>query len=345
MRRSRSATAGAPAPGSPVARGRDFLAGGPMTDPERAAVLELTRAARSTGTEAGPDVVQQSMVPGFSPGGCSRRLESRQLQDVPILASAWLESRRWGTVASIRHLSKAPIIEAVMDFRARLAPEFPVEDLRNVGEELAAAYPNRKDTWLIEGSIAFSSASPAPMSSSTQRANGYAFWSADGKQVAQFRLDGFTFSRLAPYTSWDEIAPQALRLWERYRTVAKPEALYRIAVRYINQIVLPDTPTELDDIITCAARIPLELPQLMAGFLSHVDVPLPRPNTYARIVQSMGHASAAPQRSLLLDVDVFRAEELDPSSEVLRPIFDELRTFKDLAFFGSLTEEAVRQFV
>ncbi len=246
-------------------------------------------------------------------------------------------------MASIRHLSKAPITEAVIDFRARSSPDCRVEDLGSISD-VTATYPTREDAWLIEGSFAFSPTSAQAVSSSAQRSNGYIFRSADGKQIAQFRLDGFTFNRLVPYTSWAQIQPEALRLWEIYRSVARPASLYRIAVRYINHIALPDTATELDDLFTCAPRIPREVPQLMAGFLSRIVVPLPMANTHVGIVQAMQLPPAAPPNTVLLDVDVFRTEELDPSTEALRPIFSEFRTFKNRAFFGSLTEEAVRLF-
>jgi len=257
---------------------------------------------------------------------------------------AWLvgAGKSW-SMASIRHLSNAPITEALIDFRARLSPGSRVEDLGTVSE-LTAAYPTREDAWLIEGSFAFSPTSAQAVASSAQRPNGYLFRSADGKQIAQFRLDGFTFNRLAPYTSWDEVEPEALRLWEIYRSVARPASLYRIAVRTINHIALPGTATELDDLLTCAPRIPPEVPQLMAGFLSRVVVPLPMANTHVGIVQAMQLPPAAPPNTILLDLDVFRTEELDPSAEALRPIFTEFRTFKNRAFFGSLTEEAVRLF-
>ncbi len=43
----------------------------------------------------------------------------------------------------------------------------------------------------------------------------------DRLNVAQFRRDGFTFNRLRPYTKWEEIRPEALRLWQLYTAKAK----------------------------------------------------------------------------------------------------------------------------
>ena len=141
-----------------------------------------------------------------------------------------------------RYLRKAPITEAVLDFRVRLPAEIQVQTFSEAAADLSSTYPTNEEAWLIESSFAFSADPATTASSSSRRANGLILRSSDGRHVAQFRLDGFTFSRLAPYTSWDEIAPEAFRLWEIYQRIAKPEALLRVATRYINRIQLPEIP-------------------------------------------------------------------------------------------------------
>ena len=59
-------------------------------------------------------------------------------------------------------------------------------------------------------------------------------------EIAQFRVDGFTFSKIAPYTTWGEVSSEALRLWKVYVEVAKPRQVSRVAVRYINRMRLPN---------------------------------------------------------------------------------------------------------
>jgi uncharacterized protein (TIGR04255 family) len=243
-------------------------------------------------------------------------------------------------VAQVREkLSKAPIIEAVLDFRARLAPQTPRESLKAAVEQVAPLYPILEDSWLLEGSLEISAAGSA--STSSKRENGYVVSSEDRTQVVQFRLDGFTFSRLAPYTSWSEIAPEAFRLWDVYKAVAKPIALYRIALRYINVIRFATPSVEMDDVLSSAPKVPSELPQLFEGFVTRVVVPL-ESNTHATIIQAYNVPPAAVGNSLLLDVDVYRLEDLGLEAEAIRPAFELLRKFKNQAFFGSLTENMVR---
>lgn len=70
----------------------------------------------------------------------------------------------------------------------------------------------------------------------TAKKIGFQFWDAEKVRVFQARLDGFTYSRLAPYDCWEDLCGEARRLWRQYREFAKPERVSRIAVRYINRL-------------------------------------------------------------------------------------------------------------
>ncbi len=238
-------------------------------------------------------------------------------------------------------LSKAPVTEAVLDFRTRLPEEASLAALKTAVAGLAGSYPNVEEVWLWQGSVAITPQSEGPVSTSSRTPNGFFARTSDLKQVAQFRLDGFTYSRLAPYTSWREVSVEAFRLWEIYREASKPSALYRVAVRYINRIRLPEETVDFDDILFSAPQVPKEFPQVLGGFLTRVVVPMPSPNTQAHIVQAYNAPPAAGLDSILLDVDVVRNEELDLAVPKLQSVFEDLRVFKNQAFFGSLTEDMV----
>src|SRR5258708_20692263 len=60
-----------------------------------------------------------------------------------------------------------------------------------------------------------------------------------GSLVAQFRIDGFTFSKLEPYTTWEEVFAEASRLWQLYVAKAQPPEGIRVAGRDINRLRVP----------------------------------------------------------------------------------------------------------
>ena len=152
-------------------------------------------------------------------------------------------------MARIRHLSKAPITEAVVDFRVSHSPHFHSDQLRQARERLAHDYPKVDERKGLEARFAL--AGGQPLQALTRDLGFQGIWlkTEDEKSVAQFRVDGFTFNRLKPYTSWEHILPEALRLWTIYVELTQPHRLARVALRYINHMRLPGPGVEVDDYI------------------------------------------------------------------------------------------------
>src|SRR5436190_21056320 len=86
---------------------------------------------------------------------------------------------------------------------------------------------------------------------------GLLFYSEDEKAVVQFRLDGFTFNKLQPYSSWEEIFPETWRLWALYQSAIGNVQITRLAVRYINRLALPSG--DFGRYLTALPQLPAEL--------------------------------------------------------------------------------------
>jgi uncharacterized protein (TIGR04255 family) len=96
---------------------------------------------------------------------------------------------------SSKHYSRAPLTEALIDLRAELPDGVALATLVDVHSSIKADYPMRQDFLIVQGQMV-AGASVGATASQTQV--GYIFSSSDQKQFLQARLDGFTFSRLAP---------------------------------------------------------------------------------------------------------------------------------------------------
>jgi len=131
------------------------------------------------------------------------------------------------------HYKNAPITEALIDIRVELPAEFGFEQLQGMKKLVAAEYP-RDETFTM--AMATISLLPEVQASTQHKKMGLKLWSVGDKQVFQARLDGFTFSRLEPYETWERLRDEARRLWDIYRGFAKPTRITRVAVRYINQL-------------------------------------------------------------------------------------------------------------
>lgn len=68
---------------------------------------------------------------------------------------------------------------------------------------------------------------------------GHRFKSSDDKVVVHFNAGGLTVHRLAPYTGFESVIPVVEQCWALFLKVAKPMAITRVAMRYINVLQLP----------------------------------------------------------------------------------------------------------
>lgn len=242
-----------------------------------------------------------------------------------------------------RHYTKPPIIEAVIDIRAELSPDFQIENLAVIHEQIKAAYPSREDVTMFQANIQFR---PEGKVNSAQTQLGYLFRSADKKQIVQVRTNGFTFSRLNPYESWNSLRDEARNLWAVYKRVAKPIRAIRVAVRYINRIDIPFPMVDMRDYLRTFPEISPELPQVMAGFVMHILIPI---ETFGGTLSLLEAAVPSPGpdiSSINLDIDLFKESTADfDSDEKVWDLLEHLRDKKNEIFEKCITDKARELFV
>jgi len=244
-------------------------------------------------------------------------------------------------VAHIRHLRNAPITEALIDLRVILPKGFEPSRLFEVKGRLMADYPGVDERKGTEGFVKFAAGQPISAQMRDLGLQGIWLKSSDGKNIGQFRVDGFTFNRLKPYTSWDEILPEALRLWQEYVRVVSPETVTRIALRYINHLTLPPIGADLDDLLTTGPRVPEGIPQTLSSFFTRIVVQDTSKGVSANVAQALEAGVQTNAPTLLLDIDAYRIGQFPPEREVLARHLSDLRSFKNAIFFGSLTDQLI----
>jgi uncharacterized protein (TIGR04255 family) len=247
----------------------------------------------------------------------------------------------YGTGTVIETLAHPPIREAIIDIKVVLPPEVGVEDLGALTKTIKSDYPQmkRRRTWSVE--LGEDSENPA---SKDMGVDGFLGTSGDGHQAVQFRLDGFTFSRLAPYQGWAPMLSEALRLWQLFVQMCKPQLLTRLGVRYINSISIPRVEIELDDYFTIAPRTPQGGTDFLEGFFSRVVVVYPAAEAKAIIVLA-SLPQATGESPFLLDIGAF-SEKYPGGFDATRieQRFDRLRGIKNEVFFSSITQKTKEMF-
>jgi len=243
-----------------------------------------------------------------------------------------------------RHLPKAPITEAIIDIRVKARTGLDPSAFQRAHQEIADRLPLQEERKGGQVTFRIGSGGPLPPEVQDLGVQGYFFKSEDGKLIAQFRIDGFTLNRLKPYTSWDELFPFAMDLWQLYVKRAEPEAVSRLALRYINHISLPNEPVDLDDYLLAAPPIPKDLPQYIGPFQTRVTIHDPEGGCAANVTQAFEPGSSGAAPSLLLDIDAFKVATLPPEDPGLPAALAHLHDFKNRIFFGMLSESTLRFF-
>jgi uncharacterized protein (TIGR04255 family) len=249
-----------------------------------------------------------------------------------------------GQQETFPHLKKAPITEAIIDFRVRLPGGFEIERFKEAHPQFQKEYPHAAEGQAIRGELKKAHGQPASCCEKDLGIRGYGFHSADKKNIIQFRRDGFTFNRLRPYTSWNEIFPEALRFWSLYVQIAAPEEITRIAVRYINRLSLPSPQLNFADYLLAPPPLPQGVPQSVNGFITRVGLHDPQTMIGATVIQALETPLDEQYVPLILDIDVFQQNLADSDPAKILERFGDLRAMKNRIFFGSLTEKAIRLF-
>lgn len=233
-----------------------------------------------------------------------------------------------------RHYDKAPIREAIIDIQIDRTVPLNLADLEILGNRVPG-YSERRDLFLRQVTGQFSTGQPTATIKQDQV--GYQFIGEDGKQIAAFRLNGFAFSRLAPYQTWEQFRDEAKKLWALYRQLAGSASVKRVGVRYVNQLDLPVNLRDFRDFIRTYPEISSDLSQQLASFFMQVQIP----QTDIGAMLILNTAIVPPPGpnvvSVVLDIDVSKEGLKSSSDEEVWNTMEILRIRKNLIFEGCIT--------
>ena len=238
-----------------------------------------------------------------------------------------------------RHLTNAPITEALIDLQVKLPADVQVEKLKSAHELISANYPQVMERRRWASQVQFKKEKPPTQVTSETGPDGYLFISSVPKQMVQFRLDGFTFNRFKPYETWELMRDEAYRLWKIYVQIAAPDMITRIAVRYINHLQLPLPVTDFGLYLAAPPRVPGQQPHFVNSFLSRVVIIDSLTGAAANIGQALESIS---QGRVILDIDVFKGGDFRVDVDDAWDLLNELRHFKNRIFFESVTDQTLR---
>ena len=242
-------------------------------------------------------------------------------------------------MASQRHLSRAPITEALIDIRVSPRDNLLFGRLQEAFDPSEFGYYAKGPITQFSGQIEFRL--PQPMTSTGAEQVGMRFHSSDEKFVAQCQINGLTLSRLPAYQNWNNLKSEASRIWQYYVDRLSPKRVTRITTRFINNLRLPmETGTSYQVYLNKFVDVPEEAPQSVETFFQRFQLVDTATGDRVLLTLTLGGGSAEGIVPVIFDVDAFRTADLAPQDRELWVILERLRDLKNRCFFGTLTERA-----
>jgi uncharacterized protein (TIGR04255 family) len=243
-------------------------------------------------------------------------------------------------------LKHPPIVEMVLDIDCDMPPAQPMKSLESLAKEsFQTQYPKLAPIFMHEHRIETKPETPTQFSTQ-QTLCGFRFLHDDEKQLVQVRAQGFSFNRLAPYSTLDDYVTEIERTWKLFVQFASPVQVRLIRLRYINRIPLPasEPNVALDQYLNICPHLPDEQKLQFISFLNH----------HAAVERTTGRqvniilASQAPENGklpVIFDIAAANITRFEPNNWAA--IFDEIQSLRSLqrgVFRNSLTEKCLDLF-
>ena len=244
-------------------------------------------------------------------------------------------------------LAHAPMIEAVLDIDCDL-PLTVDRDLleKKAREALRGRYPHFQQQF-IQTHLLTSNGEDPPEMRLNEVHGAMQFFTEDKRQLVQFRPNGFSFNRLAPYTTLDDYLPDIEASWRLFEELAQPVQIRKVGLRMINRMLLPleDHQIQFSDFLQVSPRLPATVPPLIfSGFLDqHLAVDIETKNQ-VNIVKTT-ELPEGDKLPMILDIEAFHIGQDPPPAwpELLERI-QSLRNLKNQVFHRTLTPRCLNLF-
>lgn len=238
----------------------------------------------------------------------------------------------------------APITEALIDIKVQLPKTIDLSILSTYHEIIKHNFPQKKERIAWQGGIEFEEGEEPKFSAPLGGPDGYLFTSSDEKKVVQARIDGFTYSRLKPYTCWEEFMFEAKELWEQYVEIAGPSSILRLGLRYINRIDIPLPVRDFKEYVLTFPEIAPGIPQGLNDFFMQLAIPDPETDIKTILTETIDKSYLNDHTiPLIFDIDVFKESKFNIESDFWSD-FKYMQELKNKIFFNSVTDKAKELF-
>lgn len=249
--------------------------------------------------------------------------------------------------AEAPYFKNPPIIEAVLDIDCDMPPGFSVESHIAKAQALYKdCYPKIQKRCLKQQKIKQSNGKIAEILDPVVEVQALLLAQADGKQLVQIRSQGYSFNKLAPYTTLNDYLAEIQRTWELFRKEFKPIQVQRIRLRCINRILLPLDAAgklDLDAYLLAGPRLPDDTRMDFTDFLNQHQVVEKNTGNQAKIILA-SQPPVGTNLPIIFDIEATKTASFEPEWRHISGVISSLRDLKNHIFRRTLTPKCTHLF-
>ena len=248
-------------------------------------------------------------------------------------------------MAATRHLTKAPVIEAILGFQADASKAWDVEAVRLGLPTHFPVFPEVQEQRMFENQIWVAPGKEPESSTKVHPVEAFILRNSDLSAAAQIRRDGFAFSQLQPYPDWDVFVTAALEQWKIYAERLVVEAPFNVFIRFINRVSYPLDGFKLSKFF---AKPPVPPMGSSWGFKffreHHIYSPKDERFTVDSVFTRVDPESLK-SANFILDLTITPSKPLAETGDSVESLLPEMRSLKNEAFFSTFTENGLKPYL
>lgn len=231
----------------------------------------------------------------------------------------------------------SPIIEALIEvYFSQTKNDFSVwADFNN---RIKEDYPAVEESIIPKAEIQVTQSGESQQRISPEKL--YRFVQSDKSKLVQANKDFVSIHQLKPYNGYENFKKESEKIIKNYIDITTPKSVKRIGMRYINQIIIPETNVELSRYFRYIPQIPEEVTEGINNVLLEIQF-TPR-NSNHQVMTSLrsGISSMENQVVFLMDIyDILQLNNEVNTGDILESL-DEAHNNIERVFEGFITNEA-----
>ena len=242
--------------------------------------------------------------------------------------------------------ARPPITEAIIELR--FDPDISQDALAKFVRDVQGQYPTAKQSYEVTVELNIPASGAEPAVTPKKSFAGYKITSQDEADLILLAADRIATVRLAPYCGWEQFLEIAQNNYAILKKICGYRKIVRVATRYVNRIDIPFSGSESVDAsksidttkyLLLEPRIPKIIPNVslfasqFVGYVPEID---------GKVLVNAATVSSPliDHVSLLLDIDLFKDQNIPQKDDELWKLLATLRNQKNTLFEAFVTDQA-----